>query len=35
MTPAPRVSRRSLLKGGLALGATAGLATSGCAYIPD
>ncbi|MBV9831732.1 MAG: twin-arginine translocation signal domain-containing protein, partial [Marmoricola sp.] len=31
------LSRRSLLKGGLALGATAGLAhaTAGCAYIPS
>ena len=35
MTPPAPVSRRSLLKGGLALGATAGLATSGCAYIPS
>ena len=35
MTPTPAVSRRSLLKGGLALGATAGLATTGCAYIPS
>ena len=37
MTPPAPVTRRTLLKGGLALGATAGLArtTSGCAYIRD
>ncbi len=37
MTPLPPVTRRSLLRGGLALGATAGLAkaTSGCAYFPS
>ncbi len=37
MTPRPHgVSRRSLLRGGLALGATAGLgAATGCAYIPS
>lgn len=37
MTPRAGVRRRSLLKGGLALGATAGLATSGagCAYWPS
>ena len=37
MTPPAPVTRRTLLKGGLALGATAGLTrtTSGCAYIRD
>ena len=37
MTPPAPVTRRSLLRGGLALGATAGLAraASGCAYIPS
>jgi spermidine/putrescine transport system substrate-binding protein len=35
MTPPAPLSRRSFLKGGLALGATASLATSGCAYIPS
>ena len=34
MTPYPRLSRRSLLKGGVALGATAAFG-SGCAYIPS
>jgi spermidine/putrescine transport system substrate-binding protein len=33
MSPPAPLSRRSLLKGGLALGATAGLATTGCTYI--
>ena len=37
MTPPAPLSRRSLLKGGLALGATAGLASaaSACAYFPS
>ncbi len=35
MTPPVPITRRSLLKGGLALGATASLATAGCAYIPS
>ena len=34
MIPPSPVTRRSLLKGGLALGVT-GLATAGCAYIPN
>ena len=34
MIPSTPVTRRSLLKGGLALGVT-GLATAGCAYIPN
>jgi spermidine/putrescine transport system substrate-binding protein len=35
MTPTGPVTRRSLLRGGLALGATAALSSAGCAYLPD
>ena len=35
MNPHTAVSRRSLLKGGLALGATASLTTTGCGYTPS
>jgi spermidine/putrescine transport system substrate-binding protein len=35
MTPRAPVTRRSLLRGGLALGATAALSQAGCAYLPS